>query len=320
MFTLIEIVKSKVYFKFDSEITNENIEETSSLRRIDHVILSFVSSSTGNIHNILILFELKNPARDTSLLSRSLKNPLFHQKNLIDPNPSSLFRSSSGENDRSIRNNEEKASLIKEFYLPSSNKMPPRKTIFIHPSESIKLTSNELKPKNLGTANPARLIYYLVSGSPKFGELKLKKIVSGDDQPQGENSDETHMPSSSNSNGWNQVNDIYLEKTVKEFTQQDLDNGNVWYEPLNSNSNINTNDNVKANSENNMFAGTLSDCLNRTNDKMCAFPENCEKYCHDFYSVSGYDFKNNARYDHCMFEVNFTNLNICRFISFNKRA
>ena len=276
-----------------------------SLRRIDHVVLSFVSSSNGNIHNILILFELKNSIKDASLLSRSLKNPFLFKTNNIDANP--IIKSSS-ENDRSIRNNEEKASIIKEYYLPNTNKMSPRKTIFIQPSESIKLTSNELKPKNLGTANPARLIYYLVSGSPKFGELKLKRVVSSDDQPQSENSDE--RMGSSNANGWNQINDIYLEKTVKEFTQQDLDNGNVWYEPLNSNVNSNSNDIAKVNNENNMFSGTLSDCLNRTNDKMCAFPENCEKNCHDFYSVSGYDFKNNARYDHCMFEVNNFNFTL----------
>ena len=213
VFKLNDIIKSKVYFKFDTEKNTENIDENMSLRRIDHVVLSFVSSSNGNIHNILILFELKNSIKDASLLSRSLKNPFLFKTNNIDANP--IIKSSS-ENDRSIRNNEEKASIIKEYYLPNTNKMSPRKTIFIQPSESIKLTSNELKPKNLGTANPARLIYYLVSGSPKFGELKLKRVVSSDDQPQSENSDE--RMGSSNANGWNQINDIYLEKTVKEFT------------------------------------------------------------------------------------------------------
>ena len=282
-FTLNDIIKSRVYFKFDlSKNFNEKPNEDALTKKNDQVILSFVSSSTGLIHNILIAFELKNIVKDNNVLSRSIKNSLVLNG----------LSKSSIENERNIRDNEEK-NLIKEYYLPNPNKIPPRKTIFIQPSESIKLTSNELKPKNLGAANSNRLIYFLVSGNPKYGELKLKKIMSND-VPSSHNSAESSM----NANGWNQVNEIFLEKTVKEFTQQDLDNGNVWYEPITSNSNGD-----RTSGETNMFSGTLSDCLNKTNEKICASIENCEKICHEFFSMSGYDFKNNARYDHCMFEV-----------------
>jgi hypothetical protein len=45
------------------------------------------------------------------------------------------------------------------------------KTIHVIPGESIKLTPNELKPKNINT-NLDRLVYNLVSGKPKFGKKK----------------------------------------------------------------------------------------------------------------------------------------------------
>jgi hypothetical protein len=32
--------------------------------------------------------------------------------------------------------------------------------------------------------------------------------------------------------GWTKINDIYIEKVTKEFTQSDLESGNVWYEPF----------------------------------------------------------------------------------------
>ncbi len=49
--------------------------------------------------------------------------------------------------------------------------------------------------------------------------MKLKKLLGFDDD----------MPLKD----WNQVNDIYVEKIIKTFTQSDLDSGNVWYEPFN---------------------------------------------------------------------------------------
>ena len=275
-FSLNDIKLSKVYYKPVGS-SDQSQEEDSIVNSNDFAVLSFISSADNTVHNVLIVFELLEKSQQMSeiyeqnkanyprdnLFSRSLKDPFFN---------SSLKT----ENERNIRDYESKQ--IKDLYLPNS-KIPPRKTIFIQPSEAIKLTSNELKPKKLNS-NSDKLIYFLVSGSPKFGELKLKRVLSNDETPP---------------QGWNQVNDIYLEKSVKEFTQQDLDNGNVWYEPFNDLASRND----------------MSDCNNSTKDgsldKPCEDPENCEsrsKECEELAAgMSSSDPKNNIRYDHCMFEV-----------------
>lgn len=159
-------------------------------------------------------------------------------------------------------------------------KIAPRKTIFVHPGEAIMLTSKELKPKNLSQATDTikNLIYFLVSGNLKYGDLKLKKVISYDED----------IPI-----GWSIVNDIYLEKKVTEFTQHDLDSGNVWYEPF---------------SDMNINSGNTD---NQQNIE-CQFSENnahgidCDPILR-FSSI-----QQGSKYDHCMFEVtmsfNFENL------------
>jgi hypothetical protein len=47
------------------------------------------------------------------------------------------------------------------------------KTIHVIPGEAIKLTSNELKPKNINSNIIDRLIYNIVSGKPKYGKFNF---------------------------------------------------------------------------------------------------------------------------------------------------
>lgn len=149
-------------------------------------------------------------------------------------------------------------------------KIAPRKTIFVHPGEAIMLTSKELKPKNLTTQTVKNLIYFLVSGNLKYGDLKLKKVMSYDE--------DTPV-------GWSIVNDIYLEKKVTEFTQHDLDSGNVWYEPFDDTkiNNRNSNDNAQ--------------------NIECQFSESNHHGidCDPILRFSS--IQQGSKYDHCMFEV-----------------
>ena len=256
LFTVQDLASSKVYYK----PANENQDKYNN----DYVVLSFVSAQTSKVHNILILFEY------IDLNSNNEDENDNYKKFLL----AAAYKS---ENERNIRGFDNHASNLKDILNLRS---APRKTIFIQPGESIKLTSAELKPKYLDSnVNPDKLIYFLVSGNPKYGELKLKKIFSNDET----------TPA-----GWNQVNDIYLEKTVREFTQNDLDNGNVWYEPLN---------------EMPSSSSSLIDMIPCRNKSVGCF----EPASNDYFSQSSSSFssfynqqdsqKNNGKYDHLMFEV-----------------
>ena len=164
----------------------------------DYVVLSLISHDNPTVHNILIQFELLRSSDDSEYdLLKLRKDESFLPRSLKHLNQ-----------DRSIREQ-----------IKHNRNQKPRKTIFIQPGEAIKITSNELKPKILPSSTDAQnLIYFLVSSKPKYGDLKLKKVYAADEI----------IPI-----GWTKVNDLYLEKSVREFTQADLDNGNVWYEPFN---------------------------------------------------------------------------------------
>jgi hypothetical protein len=76
------------------------------------------------------------------------------------------------------------ASLLKLIMEPIQNDQPmltdlvandengvqkkSYKTIYVIPGEAVKITSNDLKPKNVNF-DPERLTYSLVSGKPQFG-------------------------------------------------------------------------------------------------------------------------------------------------------
>lgn len=194
----------------------------------------------------------------------------------------------------------------------------------LHPGEAIKLTSSELKPKKITPTmtNPDRLVYFLVSGAPKFGDLKLKKVLPLE-SPSQEQQLQQH--------GWSKVNDIYLEKSgVREFTQLDLDNGNVWYEPYND---IDAISNVESSSSSSFKRPcrnrTSSDNSNNNNNDDEDYEYNGVQsaiFCDELDATTTTDsdvdgivddqisngggggFDSNqqqaARYDHCMFEVN----------------
>ena len=109
-----------------------------------------------------------------------------------------------------------------------------------------------------------------ISGNLKYGDLKLKKVMSYDE--------DTPV-------GWSIVNDIYLEKKVTEFTQHDLDSGNVWYEPFDDTkiNNRNSNDNAQ--------------------NIECQFSESNHHGidCDPILRFSS--IQQGSKYDHCMFEV-----------------
>ncbi len=95
-------------------------------------------------------------------------------------------------------------------------------------------------------------------------------------------------------NDWNQVNDIYVEKTIKSFTQNDLDSGNVWYEP---------------------FSGydKKDDCLKEfKNEPGCVDPYSTEcmaikdqynSQCYTSTTMSNSFSTPDIKYDHLLFEV-----------------
>lgn len=168
-------------------------------------------------------------------------------------------------------------------------------------------------------ANPDRLVYFLVSGAPKFGDLKLKKVL-----PLESPSQEQQLQQQ----GWSKVNDIYLEKSgVREFTQLDLDNGNVWYEPYNDIDAISNADSSSSSFKRPCRNRTSSDNNNNNNDDedyeyngvqsaiFCdeldastTTDSDVDGMVDDQISSSGGGFDSNqqqqaARYDHCMFEV-----------------
>ena len=148
-------------------------------------------------------------------------------------------------------------------------------------------------PKNINPNIIDRLIYNIVSGKPKFGkfilffncrtfkfyyenykgEIKLKKLFG---------SDEVIPPD------WNQVNDIYLEKVVKEFSHIDLENGNVWYESFNE------------------YESQDDECyLTKNNDNDYQNDINCISGDCNLLKCSskGLSSSHNSKYDHLLFEV-----------------
>lgn len=190
-FKLSDIAASRIYYKIDSNVDQENYQN-------DYVVLSVVSHDNRTVHNILLELELFKSSDDSEYdMLKFRKDESFLPRSLKHLNQ-----------DRSIRQ-----------YNNYNRNQKPRKTIFIQPGEAIKITSNELKPKVLPSGTDSQnLIYFLVSSKPKYGDLKLKKVYAADEI----------IPI-----GWTKVNDLYLEKSVREFTQTDLDKGNVWYEPFN---------------------------------------------------------------------------------------
>jgi hypothetical protein len=274
-FTLNDLIYSRVFYSCENsssknESNSEDVNSSDINLTQKFLILTFISYDSKNVHRIMIQFELNT----SGLILNSSENQIREILNFQQ-------RKSP---DRNIRDFHRKTAKNKNENL--INKLQPRKTIFIQPGEAIKLTSNELKPKSLPqNASPDRLIYFLVSGQPKFGDLKLKKLFN----------EEEISP------GWNKVNDMYLEKPVKEFTQSDLDNGNVWYEPHN--------DFFVQQSNTNLFTSTtkckpssLSDdeeeynLIDEQNSK-----ENCREDLNRQQQQQSSQNKN--MYDHCMFEV-----------------
>lgn len=257
-FLLQDITASRIYYQID-EIHVENELDNSFDSIHDFAVLTLISSNNTSVQNILLQFEV-------SKIARAGENAL--KFNL----------------DRNIRDHNDKSSG-KEVLSYKASGQTPRKTIYIQPGEDIKLTSNELKPKNLPVGvKPEKLIYFLVSGNPKYGELKLKKLYLSDEV----------VPA-----GWNKVNDIYLEKEVKEFTQSDLDNGNVWYEPFNDFMSINEPSANLFNSQKCQTKEFRSGDAEMDDDYSPDDSANSKDCDNSFQSSSS----NQARYDHCMFEV-----------------
>jgi len=139
-----DISESKLFYEFDDSV--ELVDLTA--RFYDYVVLSFVGGdSGGKVHNVMIEFEVvvRDESSDDGVLGLE-------------------FNSLRTDSERQVRGND----LLR--IKSGSFKVAPRKTIFVHPGEAIKLTSNELKPKNLSfNTNEANLIYFLVSGNLKYG-------------------------------------------------------------------------------------------------------------------------------------------------------
>ena len=294
-FTVGDLATSRVYYNtdFSDKLLESTGNDTASplFSQNDLASLSLVSSETGIVHNIFLLFEFSQA--ETDLFPKSNEEPENPESrtqlwnsleqelaNKIKKSNSKKMARYNGENEnervaRGYKYGKEVMSLVG---ADSPSSLPPRKTIYVHPGEAVKLTSGELEPKNLGSnVNSNRLIYVLVSGNLKFGELKLKKVFSYD---------ETTLPD------WNQVNDIYMEKSIREFTQLDLLKGNVWYEPYNDLS----------------PSRDKNGCRSRGSQprKACEPGEVCDddKDCDPTsFSSSDQSSTNGPKYDHCMFEV-----------------
>ena len=235
MFTVGDIAMSKLYYQLSS--LDEGTTETLN----DFVVLTFVSAESREVHSVLLMIEIRT---GEPVAAADSKVPSVKQH-------------------RNLRNNFHPNTLDNYLRAPHDLKVnqQPRKTIIVHPGEAIQLTGGELTPKNLSASVEVNnLVYFLVSGNLKYGELKLKKHTLSDEQKK--------------QLGWNKVNDIYLEKKVTEFTQRDLDLGDVWYEPMSE---------ISAAS-----SSSPSGCPN----------EDCDSAL----SLASFSAAT-AKYDHCMFEV-----------------
>lgn len=144
-FTLGDIMESRIHYQFDAG----NIDFAESVSQFDYVTLVFVGVDDGDVHSVLIVFEIE----------------VMNEKNLLVGNYNRQMRNPF---DRQVRGND---LLRNNMAKVGGLKVAPRKTIFVHPGEAIKLTSSELKPKNLSaTTDGNNLIYFLVSGNLKYGK------------------------------------------------------------------------------------------------------------------------------------------------------
>jgi hypothetical protein len=186
-----------------------------------------------------------------------------------------------------------------ERIIRGNSKLKMKKIINIHPDEDIKLTNDHLSPK---LDNLNGLIYVLVSDRPKYGELKLKKTFTYDETVPG--------------NGWTKVNDIYMEKrNVETFTQNDLNNGNVWYSSNSEDltlpqtpllpppSPISNYQGLDRNGKNCQLKN--DSILNNNSDdyNMIAISSNDDDCALDFTSYYYTKQNSNNKYDHLIFEV-----------------
>lgn len=157
-----------------------------------------------------------------------------------------------------------------------------------------------------------------MSSALKYGDLKLKKVLPLDSP-----SSEQQLQQQ----GWSKVNDIYLEKSgVREFTQLDLDNGNVWYESFNDMDSSSASSSIGLNNmPSDRETSNKRPCRNRTNVNansqeiddyeyngvQASFCDELNDQQEDFSSsASSSSFlsfdssqQTMTRYDHCMFEV-----------------
>ncbi len=115
-----------------------------------------------------------------------------------------------------------------------------------------------------------------------IGEIKLKKLFGSDDI----------VPPD-----WNQVNDIYLEKVVKEFSHSDLENGNVWYEPFNEYES--QDDECFKRNENFDYQNDIN-CAGNIDSQECN-SQQFKTNCNSMFSKGS--STNSPKYDHLMFEV-----------------
>ena len=159
-FTVADVAAAKLYYKLnpwdelglaDTVKQSDAAIEMLLLNYHDYAVVSFVAAN-GSVHCVLLMFEFQRALEgEDSLLEQA--SPWFIR----------------GDNERSVRGYNDR-QLKEALVSASSLKSPPRKTIIVHPGESIKLTTSELKPKGLGAnVNLNRLVYFLVSGAPKYG-------------------------------------------------------------------------------------------------------------------------------------------------------
>jgi hypothetical protein len=93
---------------------------------------------------------------------------------------------------------------------------------------------------------------------------------------------------------WNQVNDIYVEKTIKTFTQNDLDSGNVWYEPF---SDYDKKDDCLKDLKNE------PSCVDPYSSECMAIKDRYNSQCYASMTISNSFSTPDVKYDHLLFEV-----------------
>ena len=115
-FTVGDVTSSKIYYRlnqneFDEKLTNLKTNDPNEyMNPNDYIVLSFVTHETGHVHNILIIFEIKDDSQALSeedtkiyeLTGRSLKSQSINYKT---------------DNERSVRGYNDK--ILKESMTPS---------------------------------------------------------------------------------------------------------------------------------------------------------------------------------------------------------